>query len=42
VLELRRVRTLNPGWNRDEARLRALRFTADPALLALLEGTGTD
>jgi O-antigen ligase len=42
VMELRRVRALNPGWNRDEARLRALRFTTDPALLALLERAGTD
>jgi len=42
VLELGRVRALNPAWNRDEARRRALRFTSDPALLALLEGAGTD
>ena len=42
VLELRRVRAMNPGWNRDEARRRALRFTPDPALLELLEGAGTD
>lgn len=42
VLELRRVRERNPGWSRDEAHRRALRFTADPALLALLEGSGTD
>jgi hypothetical protein len=37
VLELRRVREGNPGWNRDEAHRRALRFTQDPALLALLQ-----
>ena len=42
VLELRRVRAANPGWNQDEAHRRALRFTQDPALLALLQGTGTD
>jgi hypothetical protein len=42
VLELRRVRGLNPAWNRDEAHRRALRFTADPAVLALLDEAGTD
>ena len=42
VLELRRVRAANPGWNQDEAYRRALRFTRDPALLALLQGAGTD
>jgi hypothetical protein len=33
---------MNPGWNRDEARRRALRFTPDPALLVLLDEAGTD
>jgi O-antigen ligase len=42
VLELRRVRASNPGWNQDEAHRRALRFTQDPGLLALLQGAGTD
>jgi O-antigen ligase len=37
VLELRRVRSANPGWNRDEAHRRALLFTQDPTLLALLQ-----
>ena len=37
VLELRRVREANPGWNRDEAHRRALRFTQDPDLLRLLQ-----
>jgi len=37
VLELARVRDANPGWNVDEARARAFRFTTDPVLLALLE-----
>lgn len=41
VLELRRVRSANPSWNRDEARARALRFTQDPELLALLDGDET-
>ncbi|MET0556517.1 MAG: O-antigen ligase family protein [Vicinamibacteria bacterium] len=42
VLELRRVRAANPGWNQDEAHRRALRFTQDPGLLALLQEAGND
>jgi hypothetical protein len=40
ILELRRVRAANPIWNRDEARRRALLYTSEPTLLALLDGDG--
>ncbi len=37
VLELARLREANPGWSLDDARRRARLYTADPALIALLE-----